>query len=378
MQKRSEQIAKYKVAIVHDWLVVNGGAEKVLRAIIDLYPDADIFSLVDFLDDKDRGDIVCGKYAKTTFIQSLPFAKKHFRKYLPLFPKAIESFDLSEYDLVISSSWAVAKGVKKNKNQIHISYYQARNMKYIWEEEDLYFTGVKKFIKPFVINYLRKFDLQSSQNANYIISNSYFVQQWVKEKYNRESTVISPPVDTKNFALYKQKENYYISAARFVPYKKMKLIVEAFNEMPNRKLILIGDGDEYEDIKAIAKPNIQILGFKNSKELVPYMQKSKAFVYAAIEDFGIVPIEAMSCGTPVIALNDGGTAETVIDGVNGIHFEHQTKEEIIKAVMRFETMSFEASSVSKSVKSYSTTRFKNEIKEFVDSKLFGRFYNIQI
>lgn len=358
-----------KVAIVHDWLVVNGGAEKVLRCLVDLYPYADIYSLVDFLDDKDRKDIICGKYATTSFIQNLPLAKKHFRKYLPLFPKAIESFDLSDFDLVISSSWAVAKGIKKNTNQIHISYYQARNMKYIWEEKDLYFTGMKKLIKPLVLGYLQKFDLQSSKNADYIISNSGFVQKWVKEKYGRDSTVIFPPVDTDNFTLCEIKEDYYISVARFVPYKKMKLIVEAFNEMPDKVLILIGDGDEYENIKAIAKPNIKLLGFKNSKELVPYMQNARAFVYAAIEDFGIVPIEAMACGTSVIALNDGGTAETVIDGINGIHFQNQTKEDIINAVDKFETMSFDSQSISNYAQKYSEIRFKDEIEKFILSKV---------
>lgn len=166
-----------KIAIVHGWPVINGGAEKVLRAMIDIYPDADIFSLVDFLDDKDRGDILNGKSVKTSFIQYMPFAKKHFRKYLPLFPIAIQSLDLSSYDLVISSSWAVAKGVNTNKNQIHISYYQARNMKYIWDEEDLYFTGIKKFLKYFIINYLRNFDIKSAKNADYIITNSKFVQK---------------------------------------------------------------------------------------------------------------------------------------------------------------------------------------------------------
>ena len=183
--------------------------------------------------------------------------------------------------------------------------------------------------------------------------------------------MIYPPVDTSNFILNEKKENFYLTASRLVPYKKTKLIVEAFNEMSDKKLIVIGSGDEYEAIKNIAKSNIQILGYQEDKVLMQYMQNAKAFIYAAIEDFGIVPIEAMSCGTPVIALNDGGTAETVIDGLNGVHFEKQTKKDIIKAVRRFDTVSFEASTVSKSVKSYSTTRFKDEIKEFVDSKLYG-------
>jgi len=371
IKKEDVQINQYKIAIVHDWLVINAGAEKVLKAINDIYPSADIYSLVDFLNKKDRKDIILGKFAKTTFIQNLPFSKIHFRKYLPLFPKAIESFDLSSYDLVISSSWAVAKGIKKCKNQIHISYYQARNMKYIWEEEDLYFTGIKKILKYFILNYLRNFDLNSSKNADFILSNSDFVRKWVNKKYNRNSIVISPPIDTKkfNFDFNVKKEDFYLTVSRFVPYKKIKLIVESFNEMPDKRLILIGDGEEYKAIKAIAKSNINILGYKNSAELVPFMQKARAFVYAAIEDFGIVPIEAQACGTPVIALNDGGTAETVIDGVNGVHFKKQTCEDIIDAVKRFELMDFDYEKISLLSKKYSQERFKKEFKLFVDSKI---------
>jgi glycosyltransferase involved in cell wall biosynthesis len=354
-----------RVALVHDWLVINAGAEKVLRALLDIYPDADVFSLVDFLNAKDRADVLNGKHAKSTFLQYLPFAKKHFRKYLFLFPKAIKSLNLAAYDVVISSSWAVAKGIKKNQNQLHVSYYQARNMKYIWEEEKLYFKGSKKYIKPFIIDYLRNFDIKSSKNADYIITNSSFVQKWVQKRYSRESKIIYPPVATEKFTLCEEKEDYYLTAARFAPYKKIKLIVEAFNQMPHKRLILIGDGEEYAEIKALAKSNINLLGYKNTQELVPYMQKAKAFVYAAIEDFGIVPIEAMACGTPVIALNKGGTAETVIDGVNGLHFENQTTEEIIEAIQYFEKCSFNAREISQYAQSFSTQRFQKEIGDFL-------------
>lgn len=362
-----------KIAIIHDWLVINAGAEKVLKEIIELYPHADVFSLVDFLNKDDRKEILNNKFAKTTFIQNLPFSKKHFRKYLFLFPKAIESFKLNDYDLVISSSWAVAKGVKTNQKQLHISYYQARNMKYIWDENELYFTGIKKFIKPFILNYLREFDIKSSKNADYIISNSNFVKSWVKNKYKRDSIVIYPPVDTKNFQLCEHKEDYYLSVARFVPYKKIKLLTQAFNEMPNKKLILIGDGEEFNEIKKIANKNISLLGYKNSKELVPFMQKAKAFLYAAVEDFGIVPIEAMSCGTPVIALNKGGTAETVRNKVTGIHFEEQLIEDIINAVEKFDKESFNYKEISKISEKYSINNFKLEFKAFIDDKINEKY-----
>jgi glycosyltransferase involved in cell wall biosynthesis len=354
-----------KIAIIHDWLVINAGAERVLKAILEIYPDSDIFSLVEFLNDEDKKTIINDKFVTTSFIQKLPLAKKYFRYYLPLFPKAIESFDLSSYDLVISSSWAVAKGVKTSEEQLHISYFQARNMKYIWDEEDLYTTGLKKIFKILFFPYLRRFDILSSKRPNYIITNSLFVKKWVKKRYKRDSIIIHPPVNINSFTLNSDKEDFYLTASRLVPYKKVKLIVEAFNKMPNKKLVLIGDGEEFSTIKKIAKDNIEMLGYKNTEELVPYMQKAKAFVYAAVEDFGIVPIEAMACGTPVIALNDGGTAETVIDKVNGIHFKEQTTDDIIDAVNKFESLKFIAKSISQEAQIFSTERFKKEISEFI-------------
>jgi len=359
-----------KIAIVHDWLVINGGAEKVLKEIIELYPNADIFSIVDFLDSNDRKDILSSKFSKTTFIQKLPFSKRYFRYYFPLFPIAIESLDLSEYDLVISSSWAVAKGIITTNKQIHISYYQARNMKYIWDESDLYFTGIKRIFKPFFINYLRKFDIKSSKNADYIITNSKFVQDWVKDKYNRKSEVIYPPVDISRFTLNEEKQNYYLTVARLVSYKRVDLIVKAFNQMKDKKLIVVGDGDEFTSIMNIANENITMLGFLKGEELTNKIENAKAFVYCGVEDFGISPIEAIACGTPIIALNQGGTAETVIDGLNGIHFENQKIDDIINAVHKFENTNFDAVKIRNSSIKY--TLFKQEFKNFVTNAISSK------
>ncbi|ABB44977.1 Glycosyl transferase, group 1 [Sulfurimonas denitrificans DSM 1251] len=360
-----------KIAIVHDWLVTNAGAEKVLRAIVDIYPDADIFSLVDFLNDKDRADVLNNKFAKSSFIQKLPFAKKHFRNYLPLFPRAIESFDLSEYDLIISSSWAVAKGVKKRKNQVHISYCYTP-IRYAWDLYDEYTSNLKqpkKFLVQQTLRYIKQWDIQTLRRVDFFIADSKFVQNRIKKTYDRDSVVIYPPVDTDKFTLKEKKDDFYFTASRLVSYKKTKLIVEAFNKMPNRALIVIGSGEEYDSIKAIAKDNITLLGYQEDEILIKHMQRAKAFVYAAIEDFGIVPIEAMSCGTPVIALNDGGTAETVIDGITGVHFEKQTPEDIIKAVNLFESLQLDSKKISHHVKTYSTDRFKDELRTFVNSKV---------
>ena len=320
-----------KIAIVHDWLVTDAGAEKVLKAVLDIYPYADIFSLVDFLSDEERKVILNGKFAKTTFIQRLPFSKKHFRNYLPLFPKAVESLDISSYDLIISSSWAVAKGVKKTKNQLHISYCHTP-IRYAWDLYDEYtlnLTGIKKYLVQMTLQYIRKWDLRTLERADYFIANSKFVQERILRIYAVDAVVIYPPVDTQNYKLCEEKEDFYVTASRLVPYKKTKLIVEAFNKMSAKKLVVIGDGEEYEAIKKIAKENILVLGYQDKTTMIDYMQKAKAFVYAAVEDFGIVPIEALACGTPVIALGEGGTAETIKDGVNGVHFKEQTKQSII-------------------------------------------------
>lgn len=356
-----------KIAIVHDWLVTNAGAEKVLRALIDIYPNADIFSLVDFLSQKDREAVLGGREVKTSFIQKLPFAKKHFRNYFFLFPTAIESFDLGSYDVIISSSWAVAKGVKKHANQLHISYCYTP-IRYAWDLYDEYTANLPQPKKLFVqatLRYIRKWDIKTLDRVDYFIADSLFVQERIKRIYDRQSLVIYPPVDTQNFRFEPKKEDFYLTASRLVPYKKTKLIVEAFNEMSDKKLVVIGSGEEYEAIKKIAKANVTVLGFCQDHILREHMQKAKAFIYAAVEDFGIVPIEAMACGTPVVALNAGGTAETVVDGKNGIHFEKQIKDDIIQAIQRFEKQTFDLASISQSVQTYNVQRFQDEIKEFV-------------
>lgn len=365
-----------KIAIVHDWLVTNAGAEKVLKEIVSLYPEADIFSLVEFLSKEEKKVILNDKEVKTSFIQKLPFSRKIFRNYLPYFIKAIESFNLSKYDLIISSSWAVAKGVKKNENQLHICYCHTP-VRYAWDLYDEYTSNLRGFKKKFVkktLKKLQKWDLLTVNRVDHFIANSKFVSERIARTYGRESKVIYPPVDIDKFTYYHNKEDFYLTASRLVPYKKTKLIVKTFVNMPDKKLVVIGAGEEYKDIRKIAKdsPNISILGFCKDEIMIKMMQKSKAFIYAAIEDFGIVPIEAMACGTPVIALNDGGTAETITDGINGVHFNSQSSEDIVKAIKRFETMNFDSRSISKNAHIYSQKRFSREITNFVYSKLHKR------
>jgi len=337
------KISNKKIAIVHDWLVIDAGAEKVLRAILDIFPQADVFSLVDFLSDSDRQNVLIGKKATTTFIQKLPFAKKYFRNYLPLFPLAMRSINLDGYDVIISSSWAFAKNIRKNESQIHVCYCHTP-IRYAWDMEDEYTDGLPFFKRLAVratLSYIRKFDKKYSYVVDYFIANSLFVADRIKRIYGRDSIVIYPPVDVDSFGINTVKKNYYLSVSRLVGYKKVGLIVEAFAKMPDKNLIVIGDGDEYLNIKKVASSNVKLLGYQSRENIVGYMQEAKAFVFAAIEDFGIAPVEAMACGTPVVAYGAGGVLESVQDGISGVFFEEQSLDSICKAVEKFEKMGFD-------------------------------------
>lgn len=369
-----------KIALVHEWLVFYAGGERVFESFTNIWKDADVFALVDFLNDEQRKIILKGKHAHTTFIQKLPFAEKKFRSYLPLFPLAIESLNFSKYDVIISSSHAVTKGVRKKPNQLHISYCHSP-MRYIWDEAETYFeaaklnTGIKKIIATKILNYLRKWDLKTAKRPDYLLANSNYIAEKLKRIYNRESTVIYPPVDIDKFSCVEQKDDYYFVASRLVPYKKIDLIVEAFAQMPDKRLIIAGTGPELNKLKNNFLVNVEFVGYQDEKALKELMQKAKAFVFSAEEDFGIVVVEAMACGTPVIALNKGGTAETVIDGKTGILFDEQTVEDIKDAVKRFEKTEdqFNHKEIAEHTKKFSRQIFEERMKNYVDEKI-GQFF----
>lgn len=365
-----------KTAIVHEWLVNYAGSEKVVESFTSIWQDADVFTLVDFLNDEERRIILKGKKAKTSFIQSLPYAKKRHRKYLPLFPKAIESFDLSKYDLIISSSHSVAKGVRTNKNQLHICYCHSP-MRYAWDEADYYLkeanlnSGIKGLVAQSILKYLRKWDLKSADNVDYFIANSNHIAKKIKRIYNRHADVIYPPVDVEKFSLATEKEDFYLTASRLVPYKRIDLIIEAFAHMPDKKLIVIGSGPEKERLKAKAVSNISLIGYQEFDSLKSYMQKAKAFVFAAEEDFGIIVVEAMACGTPVIAGNFGGTTESVVDKKTGVLFPNQTVDSIVEAVKNFDVIakSINNSEIRIHSEKFSREIFEKNIKAYVDEKI---------
>ncbi len=356
-----------KIAIVHDWLVTDGGAEKVLRSIIDLYPDAAIYTLVDFLNEHDREAILGGRHTNTSFIQKLPMARKYFRHYLAFFPKAIEQLDLSGYDLIISSSWAVAKGVKTIKKQLHISYCHTP-IRYAWDLYDVYTADLPflmKLVVQSILKSIKKWDYHTADRVDYFIANSDFVKERIANNYQRDAVVIHPPVDTVNFSLFEEKEDFYLTASRLVPYKKVSLIVEAFN-VSGKKLVVIGDGPEYDYIKRIARSNITVLGWQERHVVIEYMQRARAFVYAALEDFGIVPVEAMACGTPVIAYGVGGVRDSVVDGKSGLFFEEQTVTSINKAVEKFEPMSPDYKATAEHASIFSAPQFDAKFKNFAE------------
>lgn len=331
-----------KVALVVDWLTVYSGAERVVEQILQLYPDADLFSLIDFLQDDQRA-FLNGKQATTSFLQRMPFARTRYRSYLPLMPLAIEQFDLSGYDLIISSSHAVAKGVLTGPDQLHICYIHSP-VRYAWDLQHQYLMqsglnkGLKNWIARWSLHYIRNFDARSSLGVNAFIANSEFIARRVQKCYRRPAEVVYPPVNITDFVPQPDKQDFYVAASRMVPYKRMDLIAQAFRQMPERKLVIIGDGPDLDKVRAVAAgaSNITVTGFLPFPQMRHYMQQAKAFVFAAEEDFGITPVEAMACGTPVIAYGKGGALETVVDGRTGFFFPQQTPESLIQAVEHFE------------------------------------------
>ncbi|MDO8260045.1 MAG: glycosyltransferase family 4 protein [Candidatus Magasanikbacteria bacterium] len=373
--------SKLKTAIVHEWLVNYAGSERVVESFTNIWSEADIFTLVDFLNQHERDTIVKGKFPQTSFIQKLPFAKKHHRTYLPLFPLAIEQFDLSAYNVILSSAHAVAKGVITSSQQLHICYCHTP-MRYAWDFTHQYLKesnlqkGVKAAIVKLFLHYLRMWDYSTANRVDYFIANSKYIAKRIKKIYNKDADVIYPPVDTKLFPCETNKENYYVTASRFVPYKRIDLIVEAFAKMPDKKLIVIGEGPEKEKIYSKAKKNIEFLGYQEGDALKKYLQKAKAFVFAAEEDFGIIVVEALACGTPVIALRKGGTAETIVHLKNGIHFNEQTSDAIMDAVLEFEKneQRFDSLAINNFAVQFDRSIFEKKIAEFVTEKT-EKFFN---
>ena len=369
---------KPHVGIVADWLVTYAGAERVIKEFLDIFPESELYSIVDFLQPEARNELH-GKHAVTSFIQNLPKSKNNYQKYLPLMPLAIEQLDVSSHDIILSSSHAVAKGILTGPDQLHISYVHSP-IRYAWDLQHQYLreAGFNKGIKASIVKYLlhkiRLWDYRTANGVDHFIANSQFISRRIKKVYNRESTVIYPPVDVERFTLNDKKEDYYFTASRMVPYKRIDLIVEAFSKMPEKKLIVIGDGSEIGKVKSKASKNVEILGYQPNHIMLEHMQNAKAFVFAAEEDFGITPVEAQACGTPVIAFGKGGSLETIrplgVDNPTGLFFSEQTIESIISQVNAFErnVEIFEPVNCRLNSLRFSSLRFKNEMDNFINDK----------
>lgn len=369
-----------KIAVVCDWLVTIGGSERVLEQILMCYPDADLFSIVDFLSPNQR-DIIMNKPVTTSFIQKLPFAKTKYRAYLPLMPLAIEQFDLSGYELIISSSHAVAKGVITGPNQLHICYCHSP-MRYAWDLQHQYLResnlicGLKSWIARYMLHKIRQWDLRTSNSVDYFIANSNFIAKRIHKFYRRDAAVIYPPVEV-NVPLPKpvaEREEFYLTVSRLVPYKKVDIIVEAFLNSPKRKLIVIGDGPMYKQLnqKVGNVANITLLGYQSNEVISDYLNRANGFVFAAEEDFGIVPVEALAHGVPVIAYGRGGVLESVVDkGSNpcGVFFQNQQWESITRALDYFEANRnvYTLQNCIMSAQKFAIANFRKKFSDFVSS-----------
>ncbi len=365
-----------KVAVVHDWLNVVGGAERVLEQILHVFPDADVHALIDTLPDDQRG-FLGGRPVKVSMIGRTPWLRHRHKLALPLMPTAIESFDLSAYDLVISSSFAVAKGAITRPDALHVCYCHSP-MRYLWDLEHSYRRdagldrGVRGLLASLLFNQLRMWDVASASRPQLLLANSNFTASRIARYWGRASTLLPPPVDLSRFALRDGPgDDDYLTVSRLVPYKRHDLMVEAFAAMPGRRLTIIGDGPQRAALEKRATPNVRFLGALPDREVAERMRRARAFVFAAHEDFGIVPVEAQACGTPVIAYGVGGALDTVRGWPSpqptGVFFDRQTPEALREAIERFEALedSFDPAALRANAERFGNVHFRARLAELV-------------
>jgi glycosyltransferase involved in cell wall biosynthesis len=358
-----------RIAIVHEWFTSMRGGEKCVEALCELFPHATLFALV-----HNRGSVsatIESMPIRTSFIQHLPFARSHYRHYLPLFPSAVERLDLSGFDLVISSSHAVAKGVRTVPNTLHICYCYTP-MRYIWGLYDEYFgkdraglltrAGMRLFR-----SYLRRWDVRTAGNPHHFIAISENVRQRIKRIYDRPADVIFPPVDTSFFQRSTRDGEYYLIVSALVPYKRVDLAIEAFNSLQER-LVIVGDGPELERLRRVAGRTVELVGWRNDEQVREYYAGCRAVIFPGEEDFGIVPVEAMACGKPVIAFARGGAVETVLNTASlktGVLFEEQTVGALVAAVQQAKTEEFHPEILRSFALTFDRDVFKRRMQEYI-------------
>lgn len=356
-----------KIALAHDYLVQNGGAEKVLEAFCELFPYAPIHTLV-YSPRLMRGAF-SDKKIKTSFLQKMPLAAGRHRIFPQFMPFAIESFDFSDYDIVLSDSSSFAKGIITGPDTLHICYMHTP-MRFAWDDcqkynRDFYFPTLVKKLVPFAMNYIRLWDRASADRPDKIISNSRFVQRRIKKYFKRESVVINPPVEVDRFKISREKDDYFLAAGRLMAYKRFDIVIEAFNEL-GLPLKILGRGPEFKRLKKRAKPNIEFLGRVTDEELGRYFSRAQAFVFPQEEDFGLIAIEAMAAGTPLIAYRGGDIPEHMEEGKSGVFFERQTPQDIIQAVKRFKSENFDPEYIRERVLKFDKSVFKDKIKDYIN------------
>lgn len=383
-----------KIAIIHDWLTGMRGGEKVLEVFCEVFPEADIFTLIHIHGSVSR--TIESRNIRTSFLQKVPLAKKHYRSFLPIFPLAIEGFDMSAYDILLSSSHCVAKGVLASPSAVHICYCHTP-MRYIWNYYFTYFgnnTGgpFSRFLMPVIAHYLRIWDVASSNRVDYFIANSYNVANRIRKYYKRSAEVIHPPVDCSLYTpsdTYREGD-YYLIVSAFAPYKRIDIAVDAFERL-GLPLVIIGGGQDEERIRGMAKKHVQCIGWQYNESLKKYYRGCKALVFPGEEDFGIVPLEAQACGKPVIAFAKGGVLETVhgiysrsernVETIpeyrtapTGVFFTSQTAESLIEAVRFFEHRKnlFDPSLIRKHAERFDRSLFKERFKQYVERIIYDK------
>lgn len=363
----------YKTAIVHDWFCNMGGGDKVAEAFLDIIPDSPIYtccylekSLTQRLKEAD---------IRPSFLQKkLNQKKDNHQKFLPLMPAAMESFDLNEFDIVLSSSSCCAKGVITNPNTVHICYCHTP-MRYAWEfmyEYTEHMGKTKKLLIGLMMNYMKIWDATSARRVDYFIANSHNVANRIKKFYGREATVINPPIDTEYFTPGEENGDFYLCVSRLVKYKRIDLAVQACNKL-GLPLVVIGQGAEYAYLKSIAGSTVKIMGRQPDKVIREHYRKCKAFLFPGEEDFGMTPLEAQACGRPVIAYGKGGALETIIEGKTGLFFEEQNVESLSKAIADMETMCFSKTVCRKNAELFSAQLFREKMEEEVEMCVKEKF-----
>ena len=363
-----------KVAIVHDWLESFYGSERVVEQMLQCFPSAKLYTLVDVMPGDFRGFLE-GVQVETSFIQKLPFAKRHFRHYMALMPLAIEQFDLSAYDIVLSSSHAFAKGVLTGPRQLHVAYVHAP-IRYGWEYQHQYLReanlerGMKSWLVRWMLHRIRMWDHRTATGPEWMIANSEFIRQRIRKVYGRESSVIHPPVRLQDFTPREKKDDYFIAISRFVPYKRTEMICEAFSRMPDLKLKVIGGGPGLSRVRRT--PNIEFLGYQPRANLADLLAGARALVFAAEEDFGITVVEAQAAGTPVVAYGAGGVLDTIrpapLPQCTGLFFMEQSVDAVCEAVRRFQRLEggFEQQAMVRNAQRFGEQRFQERYRGFVE------------